>query len=97
MYHFIRGLLDSTTSGFARYWDDNSKVPYVWNPVSATLYTYEDEISLENKCNYVLNKGLGGIMIWELSGDYPANGGSTLTSIINNTFSKDSLRINMVM
>lgn len=90
MYHFIRGLLDSTTSGFARYWDDNSKVPYVWNPVSATLYTYEDEISLENKCNYVLNKGLGGIMIWELSGDYPANGGSTLTSIINNTLSKDS-------
>jgi len=90
MFHFIKGLLDSSQSGFARYWDDSAKVPYVWNPTTATLYTYEDEISLENKCSYVLDKGLGGIMIWELSGDYPANGGNTLISIIYNTFSKDS-------
>lgn len=90
MHHFIRGLLDSPESGFTRYWDDNSKAPYVWNPLSCTMYTYEDEVSLENKCNYILNKGLGGIMIWELSGDYPANGGSTLTSTIYNTFFTDS-------
>ena len=30
----------------------------------------EDEQSIGAKADYVVNKGIGGVMIWELAGDY---------------------------
>lgn len=93
-FHYIKGLLDSGDAGFTRYWDDSSKVPYLWNPSSATLYSYEDEVSMENKCNYVIDNNLGGIMIWDLSGDYPASGGSTLTSLIHKKLNSQTPNVN---
>lgn len=85
-FHYINSLLKSPDLGFTRYWDEYAMVPYLWNPESATFYSYEDEISLKNKCDYVIENNLGGIMIWELSGDYPAEGGTTLTSVIYDSF-----------
>jgi len=88
-FHIINGLIKSPGTDFTRYWDEYAMAPYLWNPLTATFYSYEDEISLKNKCDYVIDNNLGGIMIWELSGDYPARGGNTLTSIIYDSFLKD--------
>ncbi|HHV30008.1 glycosyl hydrolase family 18 protein [Acetivibrio mesophilus] len=85
-FHYINGLLQAADSGFVRYWDEDAMVPYLWNPATATFYSYDDEVSLKNKCNYVMDNNLGGIMIWELSGDYPEGGGNTLTSVIYDSF-----------
>lgn len=85
-FHYINGLHKSPESGFVRCWDEYAMVPYLWNSETSTMYSYMDEISLEHKCNYVLDNNLGGIMIWELSGDYPRGGGNTLTSVIYNSF-----------
>lgn len=55
--------------GFTRYWNDKSKVPYLFNPKTGEFVTYEDNQSLAIKLDYLKEKKLGGAMIWELSGD----------------------------
>ncbi len=55
--------------GFTRYWNDVSKVPFLFNPKSGEFITYEDNQSLGLKLDYLKQKKLGGAMIWELSGD----------------------------
>lgn len=56
-------------NGFVRYWNDEAKVPYLYNAASGTFISYDDPQSFENKVNYIKSKGLGGAMFWELSGD----------------------------
>ncbi|WP_043647631.1 glycoside hydrolase family 18 protein [Chitinilyticum litopenaei] len=55
--------------GFTRYWNDVSKVPYLFNPKNGEFVSYEDKQSLAIKLDYLKAKKLGGAMIWELSGD----------------------------
>jgi chitinase len=81
------------TPGYIKYRDPIAKVPYLYNASEGIMYTYEDEESLTERCNYVLNNGFGGMIVWEISGDDPngfpmttlladklANGGGTPTS-----------------
>lgn len=53
--------------GYIRYFHSESKVPWLFN--GSTFITYEDEISMGWKADYIKTKGLGGAMIWELSQD----------------------------
>ncbi|SHJ29581.1 Chitinase, GH18 family [Clostridium cavendishii DSM 21758] len=90
----VKNLLKDKSLGYVRYWDDVSKVPYVWNENKKVWLSFEDEQSMQEKVNYVINKNLGGVMIWEIDGDYStdSNGdftvGDTLTSIAKNSFDK---------
>jgi len=52
-------------NGFTRYWDDVAKAPYLWNPETRTVITYDDPQSHAAKVQYVKRKGLGGVMYWE--------------------------------
>lgn len=56
-----------TDPSYTRYWDDVAKAPYLYN--GDIFITYEDEESLAHKVNYINEKGLGGIMIWEYAHD----------------------------
>jgi len=64
-------IIDTTmlASGFTRYWDDASKVPYLFNPQQHLFVSYEDPESLKLKCQYIRTQKLGGIMFWEYFGD----------------------------
>ncbi len=53
--------------GYERFWDDVTKTPYLFN--GSTFITYDDDESIAEKVSYVKEKKLGGVMIWELSGD----------------------------
>jgi chitinase len=53
--------------GFIRYWDDEAKAPYLFD--GSNFITYEDEESLKNKCSYVKEAGLAGLMYWEYGCD----------------------------
>lgn len=64
--------------GFTRYWDETSKVPYLYNPQQQIFVSYEDAESLKLKCQYVRSQKLGGIMFWEYFGD---SGGKLLQTI----------------
>lgn len=89
-FHYIKDLLNSPDSAFMEFWDEYAKSPYIWDGLSGTMYSYIDEESLEIRCDYVEEKKLGGIMIWELGGDYPKEGGSTLTALAYDIFNSSS-------
>lgn len=56
-------------SGWTRYWDEVSKVPYLLNSTNTKFVTYDDSLSLSIKCQYAKQNGLGGVMIWALGQD----------------------------
>lgn len=56
-------------NGYTRYWNDTSKVPYLYNPSTQTFISYDDVESLGYKISYLKSKGLAGAMFWETSGD----------------------------
>ena len=54
-------------NGFVRYWDDVAKAPYLFD--GSTFITYEDAQSIAEKCAYIKENGLLGLMYWEHSCD----------------------------
>jgi chitinase len=72
----------SVKSGYKSYWDDIAKAPYSYNAAEKKFATYDDERSVELKTKYVIDKGLGGIMFWEITNDIHKGG---LVDVINKT------------
>lgn len=56
-------------NGYTRYWNNTSKVPYLYNPSNKVFISYDDAESIGYKTSYLKSKGLAGAMFWELSGD----------------------------
>jgi chitinase len=56
-------------AGFERHWSESGRVPYVYNPASRVLVTYEDERSIRDKTWFARLRGLRGVMFWELGSD----------------------------
>jgi chitinase len=70
------------TSGYVKYRDSYSKVPWLYNASLGITYTYEDTTSAAERCDYVINNGFGGVIAWDISNDDPATG-MPLTSTIS--------------
>ncbi|MFT4152683.1 glycoside hydrolase family 18 protein [Parafilimonas sp.] len=60
--------------GYVYYWDDTAKAPYMYNKAQHKLFTYDNEQSMALKTKYAIDKGLNGIMFWQLGDDKPAGG-----------------------
>ncbi|GAA4457470.1 hypothetical protein GCM10023189_28200 [Nibrella saemangeumensis] len=58
-------------NGFKAYWDDTAQAPYLYNAEKQLYVTFDDPRSIELKTKYAMEKGLKGIMFWELSLDKP--------------------------
>ena len=60
------------------HWDEVAKNPYLGidQPGSANdlFIPYENPRSIKEKVRYAASRGLGGVMIWELRGDYLPDG-----------------------
>lgn len=56
-------------SGYTRYWDQQAKVPYLYNPSTEDFVSFDDEESLKLKAQLVNQYRLGGAMVWELGQD----------------------------
>jgi len=52
-------------NGYTRYWDDNAKAPYLFNPSNGEFITYDDPQSIKYKCELVVNKGTRGLMVFD--------------------------------
>lgn len=59
--------------GFVRHWDEEAKVPYLWNDKTKTFISYNDEESLKHKTDFIKQFGLAGVMFWEYSHDMKEN------------------------
>ena len=59
----------SPDSGFVYHWDSIAQAPYIYNPDQKIFATFDDKKSIELKTKYVIDKGLNGIMFWQLGDD----------------------------
>jgi Chitinase len=62
-YHLIRTYAESSQV----FRDPRSQAPWLFD--GTEFWTYEDPVSVEYKVSYAAHKKIGGVMIWELSGD----------------------------
>jgi chitinase len=62
-YSYITTILPK----FTVYRDPKSMAPWLFD--GSTFWTYDDELSIAAKIKYAKQRALGGVMIWELSGD----------------------------
>jgi chitinase len=67
-YTFIKDSLVNK-KGFTRYWDENAKMPYLFNAENNQLVTYDDEESVKHKCGYVIDHHMAGVMFWQYASD----------------------------
>ncbi|MET9512269.1 chitinase C-terminal domain-containing protein [Streptomyces flavidovirens] len=61
------------TGTYARKYDSTLVAPWLWNAEKKVFLSTEDEQSVKAKADYVVGKGIGGTMVWELAGDYDWN------------------------
>jgi chitinase len=54
---------------FTRKFDSEAKVPWLYSAAKQIMVSYDDVESHNARAQYIKDKGLGGAMIWELSGD----------------------------
>ena len=85
MIEYYRTIAENSLeeNGYIRYWDDSALAPWLWNPDTKTFISYEDELSIQHKIDYVKEKGLSGVMFWEYSDDYESRLLDALHSAIN--------------
>jgi chitinase len=62
-YRYVAGLMKSSKV----YRDPVNQAPWIFN--GREFWTYEDAVSIAFKADYAKQQKLGGVMVWELSGD----------------------------
>lgn len=65
---YLSKVLNGSTT-IRRYWDDQTKAPYIYDTVSKIWISYDDPESIGYKCEYVKNNHLGGVMFWDYGED----------------------------
>lgn len=63
-------FLSKNVNGVTVGWDDECKVPYIYDGNNKKFYSYENEKSIEIKAQYIHDKGLAGMMYWQRTQDY---------------------------
>ena len=58
------------TGTYTRHFDSAAVAPWLWNAEKKVFLSMEDKESINIKADYVIDNGIGGIMFWELAGDY---------------------------
>jgi chitinase len=59
----------SADSGFAYHWDPVAQAPYLYNAKKKWFVTFDDTTSMRLKLQYAIDKGLHGVMFWQLNED----------------------------
>jgi len=71
-------------AGATEYTDSQSGAVYSYDPSTQELISYDNPAMALTKAQYVKNKGLGGAMFWETSGD--KSGSDSLIGTIAGSF-----------
>lgn len=69
-------------NGYTYYWDTKQRASWLYNKNKKFFVSYESPASARLKSFYVKNKGLGGVMCWEMCAD---TNGAALTGMIRNS------------
>jgi len=84
---------DAIVGSYQQHVDQTSVSPWLWNDQKKVFISIENESSMKKKVDYVIDQGLGGVMFWELAGDFDYDAvkkeyfmGSTMTGIAYDSF-----------
>jgi chitinase len=66
-------LVENYLPTHQRFVHPEAKVPWLFEPSTGVMISYDDPESLTIKAEYVVERQLGGVMFWELSGDDDAS------------------------
>lgn len=66
----INNADDRLVGNYSRHYDSVAVAPWLWNAEKGVFLSTEDQASVSVKADYVIDKEIGGIMFWELAGDY---------------------------
>ncbi|KAK7204246.1 chitinase [Myxozyma melibiosi] len=78
------GVLDNKALSTMATMDYTAIASYSYDPISRTLITYDTPECAALKGKYIVNKGLGGAMWWESSGDRPADAEDSIVNTVIN-------------
>jgi chitinase len=62
-------------------WDEKSQAPYLTNSANTKLITFDDTVSIRLKCEWIIEQGYSGGMIWALGQDLTNSSQPLLTTI----------------
>jgi len=68
--YLYENFLSKSVPGVTVGWDDECKVPYIYDANNKRFYSYENEKSIGIKAEYIHDKGLAGMMYWQRTQDY---------------------------
>jgi chitinase len=71
--------------GWRYNWDFCAQVPYLRSPDGYTILCFDDMRSVYRKCRYVLDKGVAGVIVWEITED-SVNGVPHLLNVVGAAF-----------
>ena len=54
---------------FNYHWDDYAEVPYLRGKKLKTFVTFDDETSIQKKGRYIVENGLCGALVWDITSD----------------------------
>lgn len=77
----LSDYFNNPNASYYNGFDETANAPYILDYTNGYFITYDNELSVERKCQYVLNNKLGGVMVWEIGEDMSGN----LVSVINKT------------
>lgn len=72
-------------AGYQILWDDRAKQSYLWHPSKAEFVSFDDPMTVKVKAEYVNQRGLGGLMTWEASGDTEISSADNLINVARST------------
>jgi chitinase len=78
----LQSSFKDATGDWIRVWDSKSSVPYLYNKVSRQFITYDDPESVKIKADYVIERNLGGMMMWEIEED--TKDGELISTVYDN-------------
>lgn len=70
-------------TGATEHWDDEAKATYSYDPTRRVLNSYDSVDSIKYKCQFVHDNNLGGIIVWEASGDRPYSDSRSLMKVMH--------------
>lgn len=76
----------AASAGWIRYFDNTTKVPYLYNAARKEFISYEDKQSIDLKVQYIKSRNLAGGMIWELSQDTRGSIPNSLLTQVDTSF-----------
>jgi len=78
-------------NGYVSYWHSEGKVPWLYNPSTQIMISYDDETSIAEKASYILSEDIGGVMFWEFSSDKFSHLLNVVEYVFNQEFSNNMI------